>query len=243
MNISNIVTRIKLKLGLLSKVMSTPFPNLDETIVTILNDITTPVFSQYCPAREKFTINLYDLELLEKENDRETYLLPEFKTRKLLYVIDLNYDTSVLSGFGYYSGGMPLMQGSLLNQGMLSNAGAQVMNLFIPKLTFEFTPPRTVTIYNAYSSSKVVFELGFEQDKSLAGIPETARESYLELALLDVKENLYPTLKYYSEINGVIGNINLRLDEWSQAENERKELITRLDDTYHLDYAKPIYYI
>lgn len=240
MNLSNIVTRIKLKLGLLN--ISTPFENLDDTIVTILNEITIPVFSTYYPVKESLTINTYDLELLEKTAYYEKYLLPEFKTRKLIYVFDVRYDTSVLSGLGYYGGGMPLLQGNLLSQTMLANAGAQVMNHMIPKMTFKFEAPRTLYVYNAYSSSKVVIDLGFEHDKSLASIPETCREEFLKLAMLDVKENLYPTLKQYTEISTAIGNINLKLDDWANAEDARATLIEKWDDTYHLDF-QPMYYV
>ena len=42
MNLSSIVTRIKLKLGLIN--LATPFPNMDETIQTIIQEITLPVF-------------------------------------------------------------------------------------------------------------------------------------------------------------------------------------------------------
>lgn len=240
MNLSNIVTRIKLKLGLLN--IATPIENLDETIVTILKDITIPVFSVYYPVKESLTLNTYDLELLEKSGIYEKYLLPEFKTRKLLYVFDVSYDTTVLSGLGYYGGGMPLLQGNLINQTMLANAGASLMNHMIPKLTFKFEAPRNLYIYNAYSSSKVVLDLGFEHDKSLASIPETCREEFLKLALLDVKENLYPTLKQYTEINTAIGNINLKLDDWANAEEQRQQLIDKWDDTYHLDF-QPVYYV
>jgi len=45
MNLSSIVTRIKLKLGLIN--LATPFPNMDETIQTIIQEITLPVFSLY----------------------------------------------------------------------------------------------------------------------------------------------------------------------------------------------------
>ena len=240
MNLSNIITRIKLKLGLIN--IATPIENLDQTIETIIKEITLPVFSIYYPFKETLAINTYDLELLDKTAIYEKYLLPDFNTRKLLYVFDVEYDTSMLSGLGFYGGGMPLMQGNLINQVMLSNAGASLMNTMIPKLSFEFVPPRTLKIYNAYSSCKVVLSLGFEHDKSLASIPETCREEFLHLALLDVKENLYPTLKQYSEINTAIGTINLKLDDWQNAESERADLINRWDDNYHLDF-KPMYYM
>lgn len=240
MNLSTIVTRIKLKLGLMA--IATPFENIDQTITDIITDITIPVFSIYEPYKESITIHTHDLELEDKADYYERYLLPEFRTRKLLYVFDVKYDTGSLNGLGYYGGGMPMMQGNLINQMMLANAGASLMNQMIPKLTFDFQPPRTLTIYNIFASSKIVIDFGFEHDKSMASIPETCRESFVELALLDVKENLYPTLKMYNELQTSIGNVNLRLDDWQNAEADRKELLNRWDDNYHLD-MKPMYWI
>lgn len=239
MNLSDTVTRIKLKLGLIN--IATPFEDLDSVIVQIIQTITVPVFSIYNPVRDRWRIHTYDLELLEKTDNYEKYLLPEFSGRNLINVEDVQYDTSILAGLGYYGGGMPLMQGNLIDQALISNAGASLMNTLIPKLTFRYEHPRNLYIFNAYSHSKMVITLEFEHDKSLASIPETAREEFLKLAMLDVKENLYPSLKQYSELNTAIGNINLKLDDWANAEQERKELIDKYDDTYHLD-LRPIYW-
>ncbi len=239
MNLSNVITRIKLKLGLIN--IATPFENIDDTILTILNTITTPVFSVYYPCKDTMHVNMHDLELLEKEATYEKYLLPEFTTRKLLYVFDVKYSNDNLSGLGYYGGGVPLLEGNLFNQVALANAGASMMSHMIPKMTFKFEPPRVLYVYNAYSSCQIDIDLGFEHDKSLASIPETCREEYMKLALLDVKENLYPTMKQYSEINTAIGTINLKIDDWADAESRRQDLIDKWDDTYHLDF-QPIYY-
>ena len=91
---STLITRIKLKLGLLN--LATPFENINKTIVTILNTITTPTFSIYLPVKETLNVSLNDLEVLEKNNDYMKVLLPDFKTRKLLYVFDIEYNLSVL---------------------------------------------------------------------------------------------------------------------------------------------------
>ena len=179
---------------------------------------------------------------IKKTDQYEIYLLPEFKNRTLLEVLDVRYDDSCLSGLGYYGGGMPLMTGNLINQTLLANAGAHLITQMMPKMTFHYEHPRKLYLYNIYSSSTIVLELGFEHDKSLASIPETARESFMHLALLDVKVNLYPTMKMYSEINTAIGNINLKLDDWQNAESSREDLINKWDDTYHLDLL-PMYYI
>lgn len=240
MNITDVVFRIKLKLGLMN--IATPFEDINTTIVDIIKRITVPVFSIYQPVKESLTINVNDLEIIEKGTDYRKILLPEFKTRKLIYLFDVRYDTSVLSGLGYYGGGMPYMSGNLMSQLMLANAGAQLMNTMIPKMTFKFEPPRVVWIYNSYVASKIILDFGFQHDDTLASIPETAREEFMKLVLLDVKENLYPTLKMYTELNTSIGNINLKLDDWANAEQDRKELLDKWDDVYHLD-MKPIYYI
>ena len=238
MNISTVVTRIKLKLGLLA--IATPIENLDETILDIINNITLPVFSIYLPLREKIVLHTMNLDLLEKTAEYEKYLLPDFRTRKLLYVFDVYYDSSMLSGLGSY-GAMPMLQGDIISQLLISNAAKNVGNLFVPKITFHYEHPRTLYLYNMYSSSKVVLELGFQHDKSLASIPDTASESFMELALLDVKENLYPTVKQYTEIQTAVGNINFKLDGWENAESDRKELLNKWDDVYHLDH-KNLYY-
>lgn len=239
MILSNIITRIKLKLGIIN--IATPFDNLDGVITDIIKDITVPVFSIYQPCKESMYVMTNELTRIEKEDQSETFLLPEFKGRNLLEVIDVTYDDSSLSGLGYYGGGMPLTTGNLIQQAMLANAGAQMTSLIYPKISFHYEHPRKLTIYNSWSSAKLKLTLAFEHDKSLASIPETARESFLKLALLDVKENLYPTLKQYSQINSAYGNIDLKIDDWANAESERNELINQWDDTYHLD-RQPMYY-
>jgi len=239
MNLSNIVTRVKLKLGLIN--IATPFENIDEVIVDIAKDITLPVFSIYHPCRETMYVYTKELERIAKDELSQTYLLPDFKGRKLIEVIDVTYDDSSLSGLGYYGGGMPLTTGNLIQQSMLANAGAMMTSMIYPKMSFKYEHPRKLVIYNAWSSAKLKLDLAFEHDKSLASIPETARESFIKLLTIDVKENLYPTLKQYNQISSAYGNIDLKIDDWSNAESERQELINQWDDTYHLD-RQPMYY-
>lgn len=239
MNLSNIVTRIKLKLGLMA--ISTPFENIDEVIVEILNTITTPVFSIYQPCKETLHLNTGDLQEFDRTDQYHAYYLPEWKNRKLLYVFDVYYDETSMNGFGYYGSIMPMVTGNTFMQAMLTNVNAQMTQQVVPKMTFHYEAPRKLYIYNMFASSAFTLDLGFEHDKTLASIDESCRESYMKLALLDVKANLYPTIKMYSEINSVHGNVNLKLDGWENAENEQAELLQRWDETYHLD-LQPFYY-
>lgn len=239
MNLSMIVTRVKNELGV--GAIATPYKNINEEIREVIQNITVPTFSIYEPYQEPLTLRTTDLELVEKGAFWEEYNLPEFKTRKLLKVYDVQYDSEAMDGLGYYGGGMPFLQGNLINQVMLANAGASVMSFMVPKLTFEFIKPRRIKIYNVYSSSRLTFTLGFEHDKSLASIPDTCLESFYTLALLDCKVNFYPTMKPFMEMNTAVGNVNLRIDDWADAKTDRKELLSEWDNVYHLDEPTPYY--
>lgn len=239
MNQSWMLTQIRRKLGLLNVV--TPYEDLDGEILSIIIDNTVPVFSIYCPVRERLHLNMQDLELVEKNDISEKYLLPDFKTRKLIYVFDIKYDTQMVAGLGYWGGGIPLTSGNILQQMALTNAGMNTMNLMLPKLTFNFEKPRAIEIFNGFTSTTLVFDVGFQHDDSLVTITDTQRDSFMKLAMLDVKSNLYPTLKHYSENQTAIGNISLKLDGWDNAESERDALIDKWDETYHFD-QQPFYY-
>lgn len=241
MNVTRALTKVKLKLGLMN--IASPIEDLDNVIIkTILNEITIPVFSHYYPAKDKMVINLDDLQRIQKTESFAEYLLPDFKTRKLINVLDVKYDESTMSGLGFYGTGFPLITGSMITQSLLSNASANLGNQLIPKMTFKYIHPRRLFIYNAYNSFRCVFDLGFEHDKSLASIPDTAEDSFYQLFLLDVKENLYPTFKHFSTINTAYGNVDLKIDDWANAEAERNDLIAKWDDTYQFDNAEPLYY-
>lgn len=239
MNLSQLMTRIKFKLGIMN--IASPVRNLDGMISTIIKDITVPDFSVFYPDKFKIKLDLKELERLEHTNSYDTYVLPDFTNKKILYVFNVYYDDSTLSGFGHYGGALPMIGGNMINQVIMSNAASNMYSLMMPKMTFEYIHPRRIKIYNQYSESKLVFELGFQHDVSLASIPETCRTSFYELALLDVKENLYPIFKNYTNLSTVYGNVDLKIDTWESAESERKELIEKWSDSYHLDMT-PMYY-
>ena len=234
MNLSRLVTRIKINLGIYATVA--PFENVEETIKEIIQTITIPTFSLYCPYYQTYRFDLHNLEQLEKDNSREVYLLPDiFSERKLLFIKDVRYDESTISGIGYWGGGIPLLQGNMLNQILLSNAGMSLTNKAVPKMTFRFEPPRTVTLWNVFSSNHVVFELAFEHEQNLGSISPTTEESFYNLAILDVKDAFYQTMKHYNEIQVANGSVNMRLDEWSNAAEQRKALLDDWDNIYHID--------
>lgn len=242
LNLSNVVSRIKFKLGIVN--MALPFDNVDKMIVDILEEFTVPVFSLYCPDRKINTVDVNQcFKKLETRTSYTKYLIPDFKDPKLLYINDIYNNEDALTNLGYYAGSVPMAmtETSLLGQMMLGNISMNMINAAVPKLTFTFEQPRTLKIYNAFWTNVFTIDWSFEHSKSLNTIPDDALNSFLKLALLDIKENLYPTLAQFQEQSTVYGTLRLPLDSWSNAEAERTELLNQWDDVYHLD-GVPFYY-
>jgi hypothetical protein len=82
---------------------------------------------------------------------------------------------------------------------------------------------------------EIDIEFAVEHTENLSSIPPTAFESFHELAELDIKIFLYNTLKHYNEIQTAYGTISLKIDDWANAEQDRKDLIEKWRDLYHLD--------
>lgn len=103
-----------------------------------------------------------------------------------------------------------------------------------PALTFHFTKPDKVEIYNGWGGTYMV-ELALVHDISLATIPDTAMSSFRELALLDMEEYFYNTLKRIDNINTGAGEFQLKIDEWANAKDQKRDLLKSWDEDASLD--------
>ena len=72
-------------------------------------------------------------------------------------------------------------------------------------------------------------------DKNLNSITTTMEESFHNLAVLDVKDALYQMMKHYNEIQTAYGNINMKIDDWQSAADQRKQLLDDWDNMYQMD--------
>ena len=211
MNLSTLVTRIKLELGIYS--IALPIENPDQFITDIIQNITLRTFSTYCPYVETYRFDLTDLKRLEKHANWETYLLPDiFVEREIMHVIDVRYDEADISGIGYWGGGIPILHGNMINQAILSNAGLGLSRQTVPKLLFHYYPPRKVQLYNVLCSSQLVFEIGLMHDKNLNSI-----------------------IKHYNEIQTAYGTIQMKLEDWQNAADQRKQLLDDWNNMYQMD--------
>ena len=94
--------------------------------------------------------------------------------------------------------------------------------------THEFIKPNKIKVYNGWAGGIYEVELLLAHDPSLATIPDGAMIDLKELATLDLEEYLYNKLKRKEGLEVGVGSIQLHIDDWSGAANEKRDLLKQL---------------
>lgn len=225
-------------------IYSIPLPVPDEEFYQlVIEDMTLPDFSIYNPFKDKIMMDIKtdavadyeDPVMIDGDSSPINNLLripKKYSDRTILSVLGVQPYNS-LSNLSMSSSFETLesYQDLAVSQGLADLASAM-----IPPKTFEFIPPDKIRLYNNHVyNSKIMVEVAYQHHKELFTIPVTARSSFFKLAKLDAKIFLYNTLKHYSSITTAYGTIDLKIDDWANAESERDELTNQWDDTFHLD--------
>ena len=92
-----------------------------------------------------------------------------------------------------------------------------------------------IQLFDFPGDSLVRFVVKCDHDLSLESIPVSCRESFIELATLDVKRTLYRMLKNMNNVGSAFKEIQLRIDDWSGAEDARNALVEKWTNTFHFD--------
>jgi hypothetical protein len=56
-----------------------------------------------------------------------------------------------------------------------------------------------------------------------------------QLAVLDIEEYLYNKMKRITDLDTGVGTINLRIDNWESAAQEKRDLLREWDESASLD--------
>jgi hypothetical protein len=245
-NISKLISSIKLDLGLVA--MATPFDNLDELIREIIVIRTIPVFDELHPYIVPLQIDTNELDMVEKRSESTVYRLPDvFGNAQIMMITHMeplydndryshDYNTSL---FSY--GVTPCIYG--YQELMLAQAQANMLSTAAKGITFQFIAPNMIEIFSGYAMGNTYrLSVAITHADNLSTIPATCYGSFLKLATLDVKNYLYNTLIHYENLSTAYGQLSLNIDRWSNAEDDRRALIEKWEQTYHLDLSN-IYFI
>lgn len=233
MNLSQLITSIKMDLGIYG--LALPFENENQVLHEVLKLKTIKTFSIFAPYILKINMPLKDMEAIQSNFQESIYRLPDVFGDRQIVTIKSIKPWNKLMGQGYVStqfgGGV-----DLYNDLMLGQANANIYSTAMPPFTFSYEQPNIIHVYNLDSMcNEIIIEIGLEHADNFATIPNTAWESFHELAVIDIKKFLYSSMKHYTEIQTAYGNISLKIDDWANADQERKDIIEKWRDLFHLD--------
>lgn len=238
MNISKAISHIKMQLGLYN--ITLPFKDeiTGETVPTenvirdVLTTVTIPIYSEYQPWIREGTIDVDKLKVVDKHDG--VYMLPAFLT-----ITPVKYVSNVSLPYhntrGTYGDISPAYGINRSVQGVLTaQAYMMVAGQMRAEPTFEYLGENKIRLYG-YPRVPLSFKVACEHDPNGESIPDSCYASFMELAILDMKQFLYNTLKHYEGIPTAFGTINLKIEDYQSAEADRNSLLEKWGDTYHVD--------
>lgn len=95
--------------------------------------------------------------------------------------------------------------------------------------TIKFNPPNVLQVYNGWAHGVYEIDLALVHDISLITIPPTAFTQLRELCVLDLEEFLYNKLKRKESLDLGVASINLRIDDWADSGNRKRDLLKEWD--------------
>lgn len=244
MNISDVINDIKLSQGL--NAIALPYNEPVENVIAEILKMTVREFSDIVPyERESYCLKKDLRSPNEFLSKMDIYLLPPDCTRTKVKSADAemassSYQPAEASTNAFTVGTPFLAFGSYYPQDILNSTetGAAI-NKFAgvssQQPTSKYLGYNKIQLFNFPKECLVHFTVSCEHDPSLDTIKDSYYLSFVELATLDVQRTLYSQIKNMQNVGSAYKEIQLKIEEWSGAENAQRELIKDWTSKFHLD--------
>lgn len=242
-NLSEFITTIKEDIG----IKDLPLPVTDQQIVDRFKRSTLVDFSILYPRKEICMVSEDDMTERAKESMCSYY---EYRIPKYIYegstILSIsNFDVARPNGYSdLYIPTAGWSTPDAIIAAMADVRMAAGLSSALAKApTWEFVKPNKIVVYNGWAGGMYQVELLMSHDVSLSTIPDGAFIELKELATLDLEEYLYNILKRRDGLEVGIGSINLKIDDWSSAASDKKELLKSWrENGANLDFDHIRYY-
>lgn len=234
-NPSDLITSIKMDLGVYG--LTLPNHDIDKIFRDVLQVKTLATFSTYYPYVMKAPINISSLEPIPPiTHYYSKFRLPEKIGGCRIIGVRQVDPGNMEAPYGMaFAPEFQLGEASTYESAMILHAMSHLNSALAPPLSHDFQTPNILTLYNtnvAYNTLTIHFEL--HHDENLSTIQNGLFEGFEKLYLLDMKRVLYGIIKPYTNLQTAVGSIDLKVDDWASAEDERKQLLEKWDQDYHL---------
>ncbi len=229
-NLSEFLTMLKEDIG----IKDIPLPVDDKELIKRIENSALKEFSVRAPRIETFRVS--DNERVSvNEGERAgvlVYKIPKwvYQDSNVLAVTNVN----IARPLGYSD--MYIPQGSYASPDLVLGAladikvAATIAASMARALSWQFKSPDRVLVYNGWASGIYDVEIALQHDISLTTISPTAFTQFRELCMYDLEEFLYNKLKRIDNLDVGIGNIQLRIENWEDAGQKKRDLLKDWDD-------------
>ena len=233
-NYSEFLTQIKEDIG----IKDVPLPVDDAALTKRFITSALREFSVRYPRIEEILITQdMAVDLSSRNlNGSVTYIIPEkyYRGSQILTVLSIN-STGYGAADNYYNPSLFLGSADVLLESVSDiKMAASLASMMGHAPTFRFDPPNRLVIYNGWTGNSYRVEVGMLHDPSLSTIPPGAFTHLRQLATLDICEYLYGKMKRIQDLETGVGTINLRIDNWESAAQEKRELLREWDESASL---------
>lgn len=244
MNISDCVNDIKTTLGL--NTIALPFNEPIETVIQNILKTSIRTFSRFKPLVKECYIKRSDLkESYDGSGRLGIYVLPASMTTTDVFeayatVVDNSF-LNTQTNSDAFSTGVPFIGfGSYYPQDMMNAVmtGAAInkyLGVTVVEPTSRWLGHNTFQLYNTPQDATLYIEVKCQHDLTGETIEESLVESFMKLATLDVERTLYNNLKNMNNVGSAFKEIQLKIDDWSGAQQQRDELVQQWTASFHLD--------
>lgn len=244
MNISDVIKDIKLPNGL--KTIALPYKEPIELVVQDIIKTSVRTFSQFKPQEKECERYRKDLRYAtDYDRYRGIYFIPEeLTTTEVSYCdaepiattngkndqVSMNVFSAVspFVGFGAY-GPQDIMNATVTGAAVNKFTGVTSK---VP--TSKWLGENKIKLIDWPQNSLILFKARCDHEPNCETIPTSCRESFIQLATLDVQRTLYNDLK--NQLAGsAFKDIKVEIEKWAGAEDARNALVEKWTETFHLD--------
>ena len=235
-NLSEFITTVKRRIG----IKDLPLPVSDKDIQENFINVTLKDFSLIYPRMEKVMVGDENLTKKAREsfNTFYEYIIPKYVYEGTTILSIANFDVARPNGYSDFF--IPNANWSTPDAVISAMAdvrmAAGLASSMAKAPTCDFIEPDTLRVYNGWAGGKYYVELLLMHDPSLATVPAGAMHSLRKLAELDMKAYLYNELKRKDSLEVGVGSINLKIDDWSNADDQREDLFNQWAEEANLDF-------
>lgn len=240
MNLNQMIKVIKDELGL-TKFIKTSYD--DHAIYKILKTNTIPTFSKYYAAQYQapiFTLT----ELTQISNNSAYYKIPEYVTKPLFDIgseIMAIKEYEIYENLGYNPSYKYINTEALALSDIELFSGLEDMalygerqNYYNYKYTMYYEKPDLFRVlFNRLEMQHIEAKLLYanvtfwvKHTEDLFTLSQTMEYLFYRLAKLDVMITIYNNeAKFVESVSTGIGNLNLKIDDWATAQQQKDELL------------------